>query len=265
MAAMTGRLEGKVAIVTGASRGIGRAYSERFLDEGASVVVADIDADAGERTAAELSAGADGRAVFVPVDVADPASTEACAAAAVQQLGRIDVLVNNAALYGDWDIGDQSYEYLKRVFDVNLHGVWLMSRAVVRQMVAQRSGRIVNQSSGAAYNYGGGLPTAEFEGLNAFNYQQTKWGVIGLTKFCAGQLGRWGITVNCIAPGVIDTEATRKTVPLSVIEALAEKQPVPGVVQASDLTGAAVYFASDDARFVTGQVLVIDGGKYMPA
>lgn len=110
-----------------------------------------------------------------------------------------------------------------------------------------------------------GLPTETFEGLNAFNYSQTKWGVIGLSKFSAGQLGRWGITVNCIAPGVVDTEATRKVVPASVIEHLATLQPVRGVVTAEDLTGAAVYFASDEARFVTGQVLVIDGGKCMPA
>jgi NAD(P)-dependent dehydrogenase (short-subunit alcohol dehydrogenase family) len=123
----------------------------------------------------------------------------------------------------------------------------------------------VNQASAAAYNYAGGIRAEEFGGLNAFNYQQTKWGVIGLTKFSAAQLGRFGITVNCIAPGVVDTEATRRVVPLATIEQLAQLQAVPGVVHADDLTGAAVFFASEEARFVTGQVLVIDGGKYMPA
>jgi len=162
-------------------------------------------------------------------------------------------------------MADQSYEYLERVFAVNLHGVWLMTRAVAPFMVEQGYGRIVNQSSAAAYNYRGGLPSDTFDGLSAFNYQQTKWGVVGLTKFCAGQLGRWNITVNCIAPGVVPTEATRKVVPMSTIEQLAQLQAVPGVVQAEDLTGAAVFFASEEARFVTGQVLVIDGGKYMPA
>jgi len=256
------RLQGKVAIVTGAGRGIGRAYAERFLREGASVVLADVNDESGKRVAAELSSL--GPNTFVHCDVSEQTSADACARAAVDVFGRIDILVNNAALYGDWDMADQSFDYLKRVFDVNLHGVWLMTRAVAPQMVAQQSGRIVNQSSGAAYNHTS-LPTEDFAGLNAFNYQQTKWGVVGLTKFSAGQLGRWNITVNCIAPGVIATEATLKVVPASAIEVLAKQQCVPGVLHAEDLTGAAVYFASDEARFVTGQVLVIDGGKHMPA
>ena len=257
------RLQGRVAIVTGGSRGIGRAYAERFLREGASVVVADVDDVSGETCIAELSEL--GAITYVHTDVAVAASTEACAQAAVDTYGRIDILVNNAALYGDWNLADQSEEYLRRVFDVNLHGVWLMTRAVAPQMVSQEHGRVINQASAAAYNYGGGVGGSEFTGLNAFNYSQTKHGVIGLTKFSAGQLGRYGITVNCIAPGVIDTPATRSVVPIEVIEQLAKVQAVPGVLHAEDLTGAAVYFASDEAHFVTGQVLVIDGGKYMPA
>jgi NAD(P)-dependent dehydrogenase (short-subunit alcohol dehydrogenase family) len=256
------RLQGKVAIVTGAGRGIGRAYAERFLKEGASVVLADVNDEIGGTAAVELASL--GPTAFVHCDVADESSTVACARAAVDAFGRIDILVNNAALYGDWDMADQSFDYLKRVFEVNLHGVWLMTRAVAPQMVAQLSGRIVNQSSGAAYNHTS-LPTEAFAGLNAFNYQQTKWGVVGLTKFTAGQLGRWNITANCIAPGVIATEATLKVVPAATIEALAQQQCVPGVLHAEDLTGAAVFFASDEARFVTGQVLVVDGGKHMPA
>jgi 3-oxoacyl-[acyl-carrier protein] reductase len=256
------RLQDRVAIVTGGSRGIGRAYTERFLREGASVVIADVDAASAEQTVLELEEL--GRVEFVHCDVADADSAEACAGAAVDRFGRVDILVNNAALYGDWDMADQSLEYLKRVFDVNLHGVWLMTRAVAPHMVEQEHGRVINQASAAAYNY---RPTVgdRFDGLNAFNYQQTKWGVVGLTKFSAAQLGRWNITVNCIAPGVIPTDATLKVVPRETVEFLATQQPVPGVIGAEDLTGAAVYFASDDARFVTGQVLVIDGGKYMPA
>jgi 3-oxoacyl-[acyl-carrier protein] reductase len=257
------RLKDRVAIVTGGSRGIGRAYAERFLREGASVMVADVDDERAGETVDEL--GAVGAIRSVHCDVSDAGSVEQCARETVERFGRIDVLINNAALYGDWNMADQSFEYLKTVFDVNLHGVWLMTRAVAPQMVAQEYGRIVNQSSGAAYNYGGGLPTPEFQGLNAFNYQQTKWGVVGLTKFSAGQLGRWNITVNCIAPGVIATEATKQVVPESTIEQLAQLQAVRGVLNAEDLTGAAVFFASEEARFVTGQVLVIDGGKYMPA
>ncbi len=258
------RLAGKVAIVTGAGRGIGLAYAQRFLREGASVVIAEWDE---ERGAAGLEAVADlGPSLLVQTDVADPDSVEACAARAVEHFGGIDILVNNAALYGDWDMGDQSYEYLKRLFDVNLHGVWLASRAVAPHMVKRGGGRILNQASGAAYNYTHlHLPTDEFPGLGSYNYQQTKWGVVGLTKFMAAQLGRWKITVNCIAPGVIDTEATRAVVPRATLDAIALGQPVPGVVEPEDLTGAAVYFASEEARFVTGQVLVIDGGRHMPA
>src|SRR3954469_18256095 len=257
------RLEGRVAVVTGGARGIGRAYAERFLREGASVQIADVDDAHGTETVDELrELGAVG---YAHCDVSDVDSVDACVAATTERFGRIDILVNNAALYGDWDMGDQSYEYLRRVFDVNLHGVWLMTRAVAPHMVRQQYGRVVNQASAAAYNYGGNLAATEFTGLNAFNYQQTKRGVIGLTKFSAGQLGRYGITVNCLAPGVIDTPATRGVVPIEAIEQLAKLQAVPGVLHAEDLTGAAVYFASEEARFVTGQVLVIDGGKYMPA
>jgi 3-oxoacyl-[acyl-carrier protein] reductase len=257
------RMEGRVAIVTGGARGIGRAYTERFLREGASVLIADVDDAHGAETVAELSEL--GAVDYAHCDVADVDSVEACVAATKARFDRIDVLVNNAALYGDWDMADQSYEYLRRVFDVNLHGVWLMTRAVAPHMVEQEYGRIVNQASAAAYNYKAQPGPPEFGGLGAFNYQQTKWGVVGLTKFTAAQLGRWNITANCIAPGVIATEATLKVVPEPVLETLAELQAVPGVLHADDLTGAAVFFATDEARFVTGQVLVVDGGKYMPA
>jgi NAD(P)-dependent dehydrogenase (short-subunit alcohol dehydrogenase family) len=262
--ARVGRLDGKVAIVTGGARGIGLAYARRFVDEGASVMLADLDTAAGTEAADALGGGT--TAAFASTDVASPESVEETARATVDTFGGIDILVNNAALYGDWDMTDQSYEYLKRVFDVNLHGVWLMSRAVAPHLVERGGGRIVNQSSGAAYNYRGtGAPADGFPGLSAFNYSQTKWGVVGLSKFMAAQLGAWNITVNVIAPGVIDTEATRRTVPKELLPILAAQQAVPGVLTAADLTGAAVFFASDEARFVTGQVLVVDGGKYMPA
>jgi len=257
------RLADRTAIITGGGNGIGLAYAMRFAREGAKVVIADVDEAAGESAAERVSAH--GAARFVRTDVSDPASVEACAAAAVDAFGSLDILINNAALYGDWDMRDQSYEYLQRVFEVNQHGVWLMTRAVAAQMVRQRSGRIINQASGAAYNYAPPpSPNGTFHGLGSFSYSQTKFGVIGLTKFSAAQLGRFGVTVNCIAPGVVDTEATRKAVPGDLLERLAAEQPVPGIIQPEDLTGAAVFFASDEARYVTGQILVISGGRHMP-
>jgi NAD(P)-dependent dehydrogenase (short-subunit alcohol dehydrogenase family) len=256
------RLDGKAAIITGAAKGIGLAYALRFAQEGARVLIADVDDAAG--SAAAEAVARHGEALYVHTDVADPDSAEACAAAAAERFGRIDILVNNAALYGDWDMRDQSFEYMKRVFDVNQHGVWLMTRAVASRMVEQKYGRIVNQSSGAAYNYSSPPGGGAFHGLSSFSYSITKFGVVGLTKFCAAQLGRHGITVNCIAPGVVDTEGTRKTVPAELLQKLGQDQPIPGVIQAEDLTGAVVFFASDEARYVTGQILVISGGRHMP-
>ena len=123
------RLEGRVAVVTGGARGIGRAYAERFLREGASVQLADVDDAHAATTLSELRVL--GAVDYVHCDVADVASIDAGVAATKDRFGRIDILVNNAALYGDWDMGDQTYEYLRRVFDVNLHGVWLMTRGQI--------------------------------------------------------------------------------------------------------------------------------------
>ncbi|HYV60682.1 MAG TPA: SDR family oxidoreductase, partial [Acidimicrobiia bacterium] len=136
--------------------------------------------------------------------------------------------------------------------------------AVTPTMVKQRWGRIINQSSGAAYIYL--MPPADqFTELGAFTYSQTKWGVVGLTKFLAGQLGQYNITVNCIAPGVTMTEATKKIVPEGIIDMLPAMSAMKRKLEPEDLTGTAVFFASDDAALVTGQVLCVDGGSVMPA
>ena len=258
-----GRLTGRVAVITGAGRGIGRAYAARFLREGASVVIADVADTEAAATADELASL--GPVTAMHCDVAEPESADECARRTVEAHGRLDILVNNAALYGDWDMGDQSYEYLKRVFDVNLHGVWLMTRAVAPHMAERGYGRIVNQASAAAYLYRYNFPTDDFESLGSYSYQQSKHGVVGLTKFSAGQRGRYGVTVNCIAPGVVATDATLKAIPRQMVEQIAATQAVPGVLEAEDLTAACVFFASEEARFVSGQVLVIDGGRNMPA
>lgn len=257
-----GRLEGKVAIITGAGQGIGKAYAQRFLDEGAKVVIAEVNPERGEAALKELVER--GEAVFVPTDISDEESARACARETLGAFGQIDILINNAALYYDWDMADQSYEYLKRVYEVNLHGAWLMTRAVAPHMVERRYGRIINQSSAAAYIYQ--LPPApEFTEVSNFSYSMTKWGIVGLTKFLAAQLGQYGITVNCIAPGVTMTDATRKVVPEEILPLVTMMTAMKKTLEPEDLTGVAVFFASDDAAFVTGQTLVVDGGGAMPA
>ena len=256
------RLEGKVAIITGAGQGIGKAYAARFLDEGAKVVIADYNKERGESALAELKGK--GEVVFVPTDIAVAESADDCARATVERFGTIDILVNNAALYYDIDNADNSPDYLKRVFDVNLHGAWFMSRAVTPTMCEKRWGRIINQSSGAAYMY---LmpPQDTFHELGAFTYSQTKWGLVGLTKFMAGQLGQYNVLVNCIAPGVTMTEATKKIVPEEFMGMVTMMSAMKRTLEPEDLAGTAVFFASDDANFVTGQVLCVDGGANMPA
>ena len=258
---MAGKLEGKVAIVTGAGQGIGLGYAQRFLAEGAKVVVAEISEE--RATAAMDDLAGRGEAEFVPTDISDPDSAHACADATVARFGTIDILLNNAALYHDIDNTDVSYEYLVKVFSVNQHGAWLMSRAVAPVMVAQRWGRIINQSSGAAYSYM--FPPMDFTGLGNYSYSITKWGVIGLTKFMAAQLGQYGVTVNCIAPGITMTEATKKVVPEEFLAGMTMMTAMKQRLEPEDLAGACVFFASDDAKFVTGQTLVIDGGLAMPA
>ena len=189
---------------------------------------------------------------------------QACAAATIDAFGKLDILVNNAALYYDIQNERNDYEYLQKVFQVNLHGAWVMARACAPAMVEQRWGRIINQSSGAAYMYNM-TPVGDFQEVAAFSYSQTKWGVVGLTKFLASQLGQYNITVNCIAPGVTMTEATKKIVPEEYIGMIPMMSAMKQTLEPEDLAGTAVYFASDDAKLVTGQVLCVDGGACMPA
>ena len=259
-----GRLQGKVAIITGAGQGIGKAYAARFLTEGAKVVIAEVSKERGEAGLAELRELGD--VELVQTDISDEESANDCVRQTIEHFGRVDILVNNAALFGDMDMRDQSYDYLKKMFEVNLHGAWLMSRAAAPAMVEQRFGRIINQSSSAAYMYiTPPMGDDTFLGLGAFGYSQTKWGVIGLTKFLAGQLGRYGVTVNCISPGVTMTEATKKVVPEQFLPMIKFMTAMQTSLEPEDLTGTAVFFASDDARLVTGQVLCVDAGQCMPA
>ena len=257
-----GRLEGRVAVITGAGQGIGLAYAKRFLAEGAKVVVAEINSDRAGLAMKELDGLGD--SIFVQTDISNEQSALDCAAATVDRFGQLDILLNNAALFYDIDNYDNSYAYLQKVYSVNLHGAWLMARACAPAMVDQRRGRIINQSSGAAYTYML-PPMGDFTEVGSFSYSMTKWGVVGLTKFLAAQLGPYNITVNCIAPGVTMTEATKKQVPEEFLPMVTMMTAMKTTLEPEDIAGTAVFFASDDAKFVTGQVLCVDGGGAMPA
>jgi NAD(P)-dependent dehydrogenase (short-subunit alcohol dehydrogenase family) len=254
------RLKDNVAIITGAGQGIGEAYATRFAQEGARVAVADINADKGEAVAANLrKTGAD--AIFVKVDVSNEDDTRKMAKTVADKWGRIDTLIANAAIFYDIDNTNQSYAYLRKIFDVNYFGVWLSARAVYPYMKKQNKGSIITQSSGAAYMH----PYMPHDDeLPSFHYSVTKASISALTHFIAGAVGMHGVRCNCISPGPTMTEATKKTVSEDIMNyiinmMMALKRPL----DPSDLAGTAVFLASDDSAMITGQVFCVDGGMIM--
>jgi NAD(P)-dependent dehydrogenase (short-subunit alcohol dehydrogenase family) len=246
------RFEKKVAVVTGAGQGIGEAYARALAAEGARVVVAEIQADKGRQVADSIRA-AGGEARFVPVDVASPESTRAMAEAATDAFGGIDLLVNNAAIYHDMKLASLltvDWDYYKHFMDVNLHGALLCVRACFASMRARGGGAIVNQSSAAAW-------------MAAGYYGIAKLGLHGITQSLARELGPLGIRVNAIAPGPVDTEATRKVVPDAILKQILASMPIARKGETRDLVGACLFLLSDEARWITGQVLSVDGGQMM--
>ena len=243
------RFKDKVAVVTGAAQGIGEAYANALAAEGAAVVVADLSADAGERVAKEIEA-AGGRALFVRTDVADAASAEAMAARTVEEYGGIDVLVNNAAIYGDMQFDllvSVDWDYYRKFMSVNMDGALVVTRACYPHMQARGGGAIVNQSSTAAWLYSG------FYGL-------AKAGINGLTQQLAHELGGMNIRVNAIAPGPTDTPATR-TQAGDAAQELVKGLALKRMGQPEDLVGACLFLLSDEASWLTGQIVNVDGGQ----
>ena len=247
---MTARFEGKVAVVTGAARGIGETYARRLATEGAAVVVADIDEDGAAGVAASI-VGDGGTAIGVRVDVSDPESAAAMAAAAVDQLGGIDLLVNNAAIYGGMEIDlllTVDWDYYRRFMAVNMDGALVCIRACWQAMAARGGGAIVNQSSTAAWLYAG------FYGL-------AKVGINGLTQQLAHELGGSGIRINAIAPGPTDTEATRSTVPESIVKDLVKGLAIKRQGTPDDMANMLLFLLSDEASWITGHIFNVDGGQ----
>jgi 3-oxoacyl-[acyl-carrier protein] reductase len=246
-------LTGKAALITGGSRGLGRAISLAFARQGADVAVNYL----GNELAAEEVVGAikaiGCNAIAIQGDTS--AGREACAAivkAALEQFGRIDILVNNAGITRDNLLMRMDEAEWNEVIATNLSGPFWMCRAVARPMLKAKSGRIINMSSVAGRMGNAGQA----------NYASAKAGLIGLTKTVARELASRGITANAIAPGLIETELTAD-LPDAARQFVLDSTPLGYIGSAEDVAAAAVYFASDEARYVTGQVLGIDGGMMM--
>ena len=243
-------VENRTAVITGGARGIGAATAKRLAAAGAKIAVLDLNEAAAQETAAEIVA-AGGHAFFQHTDVSDESSANACAEAAVERFGRLDILVNNAAIFGGMKLDfliTVPWDYYEKFMSVNMNGQLLMVRACWEKMAAAGGGAIVNQSSTAAWLYSG------FYGL-------AKVGVNGLTQQLATELGGSNIRVNAIAPGPIDTEANRTTTPQSIVRDMVDKLPLKRMGQPEDLVGMLLFLLSDEASWITGQIFNVDGGQ----
>lgn len=254
---MTIDLNGKSGIVTGGAHGIGRAYCIGLAKAGARVVAADIDFEGAEETVA-LVEKTGGRALALAVDVADQQSTLDMAKAAVDAFGRIDFLINNAAVFATIPISrvpfdEVSLEEWNQVMSVNLTGIWLSCRAVVPYMKKQQGGKIINISSSSIYN-GAGL---------RIHYVTSKAGVIGFTRNLARELGDYNISVNALSPGSTLSEKPDDEMALAHRKKALAKRCIKRLQFPEDLTGAMVFLCSSASDFMTGQTLVVDGGVAM--
>ena len=244
----SGRLADRTAIITGGSQGIGRATALRFAKEGAAVVVADVNVETGEETV-DLITAEGGTASFVEVDVSDMEQAQAMVDHALEHHDSVDILVNNAGITRDATLKTMSEEAFDQVVAVNLKGVFNCTKAAMGPMADGGGGRILNAASvvGLYGNFG------------QTNYVATKSGVIGMTKTWARELGRKGITVNAVAPGFIETPMV-DTVPDKVLDQLTGRTPLGRLGTPEDIANAYLFLASDDASFITGTVLSVDGG-----
>ena len=250
------RLKDKVVVVTGAGQGLGAAYARKFCEEGAKVVIADLNEAAARDVAKELKVKGYEALAFA-ADVSQESDTQNLARATVEKYGRIDVLVNNAAVFSTITLKPMeeiAVEEWDRLMEVNLRGLFLCTKAVIPRMKTQKQGKIINISSATVFM---GKPYY-------IHYVTSKAGVIGFTRALAREVGDWNIQVNCLTPGYTETEIPRGTTTTEQKKAIIGHQCMKRIGTPNDLVGIMVFLASDESDFMSGQTVNVDGGDNMP-